>query len=325
VKVGRLLVGLFVIARAVSWTGALETDQYYSWNRPLADATDAVNAEVNSGIEEVLQRVNARRRPCPCNEIVGAIDARFGYLVIARIEMWATKTALVERAPATADEEPAYRREWLYGDSAPLDSIRWMPPSPTIEVAGVRIGTDKLGHFFSDGEWAYQWYQRILKDGATDEEAMARAMRATFITERTIWGQGVSGILSLADLEANHQGLMFYRGLCGGADPVLELTSGAWRMREPFDFRDWVGPGWDESWRASIFSPSRWAKVRPVMERYCDLLQTPEVRNRRAAYAARDRETPMGKFIGELVASGKLEDPRRFTIEAVCASPADRR
>jgi hypothetical protein len=324
VRVGRLFLGLVVICRAASWTGALETDQYYSWNRPLEDATDAINAEVNSGIEEVLERVNARRRPCPCNEIVRAIDARFDYLIIARIELWAMKTPLVERVPASGDDEPAYRRDWLYGGSSPLDLIHCMPPSPTIEVASVRIGIDKLGHFFSDGEWAYQSYQQVRNGGATDEEAMAHAMRGSLITERTIWGQGISGILSRSDLEADYQGLMFYRGLCDGEEPMLELTSGAWSMRKPFDLRDWVGPGWDESWRSSIFSPSRWAKVKPVIHRYCELLQTPEVQRRRADYAARDRESPMGRLVRELVASGKLADPTPFTIEAVCATPADR-
>jgi len=305
-----------------SWTGALETDQFYAWNRPLKDATDAINAEVNSSIEEVLRRVNARRRPCSCDDIAGAIDSELGYFIIARLEIWAMKSSLVERAPASANDEPAYKREWLYGESSPLDAINWMPPSPTIEVAGVRIGVDKLGHFFSGGEWAYQRYRRSVKDGATDDKAMARAMHDSFITERTIWGQGISGILSLSDLEADYQGLMFYRGLCGGAEPMLERTSGGWRMRKPFDFREWVGPKWDESWEPCIYSPSRWAKVKPVMRRYCELLQDPEIKIRRAAYAARDRETPMEAFIEERIASGKLPDPGQFSIDAVCALPA---
>jgi hypothetical protein len=320
VRVGRLLLGVVVMSRAASWTGALETDQFYSWNRPLNDATEALNGEVNSGLQGVLARVNARRRPCSCTEIAGAIDGRFGYVVISRVEVWAMQTSVLDRVPASPAGEPTYRHEWLYGESSPLDPIHWMPPSPTIDVAGVRIGTDKLGHFFSDGEWAYRRYRRALNDGATDDEAIARAMRASFIAERTIWGQGVSGVLSLGDLETDYQGLMFYRGLCGGAEPMLERTSGRWRMRKPFDFRDWVGPAWDESWRTCIYSPSRWAKVRPVMRRYCDLLRDPEVRSRRAAYAKRDRETPMGAFLHRLVASGKLADPSQFSIEAVCAA-----
>jgi hypothetical protein len=321
VRVGRLLLGLVVMSQTASWTGALETDQFYSWNRPLEDATDAINAEVNSDIEEVLEHANARRHPCSCEDVEGAIHNSFEYAIIARIELWAMKSSLVERVPASADEEATYRREWLYGESSPLDPIHWMPPSPTIEVAGVRIGADKLGHFFSDGAWASQWYQGAMKHGATEDKAMAQAMWFSFITERTIWGEGTSGILSLSDLEADYQGLMFYRGLCGGAEPTLQRTPGGWRMRKPFDLRKWVGPEWDESWKSCIYSPSRWAKVRPVMQHYCDRLQDPEVRVRRAAYAARDRETPMGSLVHELVVSGKLVDPKRFTIEAVCSAP----
>jgi len=59
------------------------------------------------------------------------------------------------------------------------------------------------------------------------------------------------------------------------------------------------------------------------MRRYCGLLRDPEVQNRRAAYAARDKETAMAKFVHELVASGKLADPKQFTIDAVCGAPPD--
>jgi len=308
-----------VIFLAAPWCRALETDQFYAWNRPLKDATGAINAEVNAEIEAALQRIDARRKPCSCKDAEKAIHDRFEYAVIARIELWAMKSSLVDRVPANADEEPTYRREWIYGKTSPLDPINWMPASPTIEVAGVRIGADKLGHFFSDGEWAHQWYQRTLKHGATEDNAMAQAIEFSVVGERSIWGKGTSGTFSLSDLEADFQGLMFYRGLCGGAEPALEPASGGWRLKKPFDLRDWVGPAWDESWKPCIYSPSRWAKVRPMMRRYCERLEDPEVRNRRNAYTARDRETPMGAFVKALVASGKLPDPTTFTIEAVCA------
>lgn len=317
-RAGRLLLGVVVCWQSVSWTAALETDQFYAWNRPLEDATDAINAEVNAGIEEALHRVNARGA-CSCEAVERAIHDRYAYAIISPIEIWAMKTSLVDRVPAGAADEKAYRRAWIYGTSSPLDPIHWMPPSSTIELAGVRIGIDKLGHFFGDGETAHRRYQRALDNGAADEAAMTRALRASFTSERTIWGEGTSGVLSLADLEADYQGLMFYRGLCGGTQPMLELASGRWRIAKPFDFRDWVGPAWDESWQPSVYTRSRWAKVRPVMRRYCERLQDPDVRSRRAAYAARDHGSPMATLIHELVAFGKLADPRPFSIEAVCA------
>jgi len=150
---------------------------------------------------------------------------------------------------------------------------------------------------------------------------MRRAVRFSIATERTIWGGSTSGILSLGDLEANYQGLLFYRGLCGGADPELTLSPAGWRLKRPFDLRDYVTPEWDESWQPNIFTPSRWAKVKPVMARYCGLLLDPEIQRQRAAYAARDRETPTEAMIRELVASGELPDPLQFTIEAACGLP----
>ena len=140
-------------------------------------------------------------------------------------------------------------------------------------------------------------------------------------TERTILGVSSSGIMSLGDLEANYQGLLFFFGLCDGRDPGLTRTPAGWGLARPFDIRDYVSPEWDESWQPNIYTPSRWAKVRPVLARYCELLNDPEIRRQRASYAARDRETPTEAVVRELVAAGKLADPRQFTIEAICGVP----
>jgi hypothetical protein len=309
---------------------ALETDQFYAWTRPLRDASDAINARINADLSEVLARVDARHDPtgCTCRTVQNAIRSHFDYGIIARPELWATKTSLLDRVPATPEEEPRFRHAYLYGQTSAFDPVLWMPPSPTIEIAGIRIGADKLGHFFSDGAWTEESYRRALKKGASEDEAQRQAVLYSVGTERTIWGAGTSGILSLADLEANFKGLLFYRGLCGGAHPTLRHTPGGWRLERPFDIRDYVSPEWDESWEPNVYTRYRWAKVKPVMLRYCALLQDPQVRRRRTAYAALDRETPTETIVRQLVASGKMADPSQFGIEAACgvapsAAPRD--
>jgi len=323
VRIGGFAVSLVTIALVAVPARALETDQYYAWKRPLKDATDAINEKINADVAEALARFNSHHDPasCPCRTAQAAIRDHFNYLIIGRPELWATKTSLVNRIPATSDEEPRFRHAYLYGKTAPIDPVLWMPPSPTIEIAGVRTGADKLGHFFSDGAWIEGSYRHALKNGATDDEALRHALRFSIATERTIWGSGTSGILSLGDLEANYQGLMFYRGLCGGPDPALTLSPTGWRLKRSFDLRDYVTPEWDESWQPNIYTPSRWAKVRPVMARYCDLLRDPEIQRQRAAYATRDRETPTEAIVRQLVVSGILADPLQFTIEAACGVP----
>ena len=302
---------------------ALETDQFYAWTRPLKDATEPFNRKINAEIASVLGRVNARRHPesCRCESVASAIRRHFDYVIIARPELWAMKTSLLDRVPANADEEPRFRRDYLFGATSPLDRVRWMPPSPTVEASGIRFGTDKLGHLLSDGALVEHVYRRALKHGASKDEALRRALRYSIGTEHTIWGQSSSGIFSLGDLEANYQGMMFYRGLCDEADPALTLTERGWRLSRPFDLAVYVTPEWDESWQPNIYGAWRWKKTKPVMLRHCAELSDPEVRRRRADYAARDRETPTEKALFGLVAAGALDDPVQYTIDAVCGDP----
>jgi hypothetical protein len=325
-RIAAVAFGLSAIALAAHGARALETDQYYAWKRPLTDAAEAINAKINADIEEALARVNSRHgsAPCPCRIPQDAIRNRFYHLIIAQPEVWADNTAALDRIPSGAADETNFRRSNLYHETSPFDPIRWMPPSPTIEVAGVRVGADKLGHFFADGAWIEESYRRALAKGATEHEALEKAVRFSLDTERTIWGSMTSGVMSLADLDANYQGLLFYRGLCGGPDPALEETDSGWKLKRRFDIRDYVDPKWDESWEANIYTAWRWAKVKPVMRRYCELLRDPEIQRQRAAYAARDRESPTEEIVRKLVASGKLADPGQFTIEAVCGSPPPR-
>ena len=197
--VAAVFLAFGVLAKPVM---ALETDQFYAWGRSLADASDAINTRINADIATALAGVNGRHHgvSCSCRTAEAAIRDHFKYLIFARPEQWSIKTSLVERIPATPDEEPQYRRLYLFGATSPLDPVRWMPPSPTIEVAGVRIGTDKIGHFFSDGAWIERSYRRALKHGKSDAEAEREAVLFGVSTERTILGQSSSGIFSVADL-----------------------------------------------------------------------------------------------------------------------------
>jgi hypothetical protein len=44
-----------------------------------------------------------------------------------------------------------------------------------------------------------------------------------------------AGVFSYADLEANYQGLRFYRGICEDSLLVRDLATRAWRLAAPFD------------------------------------------------------------------------------------------
>jgi hypothetical protein len=152
-----------------------------------------------------------------------------------RFEMWAISSALVDRIPNGLEEESNYRERYLLGDTVPVDVARWLPPSPTLQVNGVRIGSDKLSHFFSQGWWYYQWWQKHAGEAAQDE-LRRRMIRYGIRVEWALLGMMPAGIFSPADLEANYQGYLFYQNMCHSPDPLLYQQDGHWYFSQKFDF-----------------------------------------------------------------------------------------
>jgi len=298
---------------------ALETDQYSAWGQPLADAGASISAKFNLEIERVLREAHAKGMTC--DEIAQRLRSRLYFLIFQKIEVWMLNSELVPRLPDEADEELAWRRSNLYSRHGPLDVGTWVPNSPTVMADGVRFGTDKLAHFVSSGWRYYLWRQRALAAGFDPDAAEARAIRRGIFYERTILGGISSGVFSPADLEANYQGMRFYHELCGGNDPMLVFEEGRWKLKRPFDITRYVSPEWDESYNVPIYTRSRWRKVRPVLRSYCDLLDDPQVAAQRAAYHARDTETPTERILDRMIVAGKISEPQPFTLGANCPDP----
>ena len=302
---------------------ALETDQYYAWRRPLADSSEALNAKINFEMDEALREINAQDagRGASCRDVVSAIHDRYTLFIFQKIELWAQRTSVLSRIPADESEEFDYRKNWIYGQIAWYDLGRTVPPSPTIEIDGIRLGTDKISHFFSEGHYYLEWYEGARARGLSHDEAVKFAVRRGIAIETTVLGGVISGVISPADLEANYQGLDWYIGLCDGDEPELQRGADGWHLRAPFDLRPYVSPEWDESYLPNVVLKGRWSHVKPEIERHCPELSDPAVIARRAAYAARDTETYTEKALAEMVRAGELEDPAAYGIDRLCAEP----
>ncbi|MCW8984400.1 MAG: hypothetical protein OQK55_03590 [Thermoanaerobaculales bacterium] len=315
----RWLCLCFVVAAAAGQVFALETDQYYAWGRPLADSTDAVNARFNLELEKAIASFPETRPPESCREIAVEYRTRMRFVLLHDIQVWAWNSEWVDRIPDGGEEQREYRRTNLYSNHPLIDTGTWMPFTPTIQVAGVRFGTDKLAHLVSSGWTYYSEYHRGLKKGETPEEAERRAVVRGILEERLILGKMASGVQAIGDIEASYAGIHLYRDLCDVEDPILRLEEGGWVISRPVDLRDYVTPRWDESYQPPIYSKGRWRKVRPVLEGYCERLDDPQVVEMRRRYRSRDQGSVVGEVVAERVAMGKLDDPAQFGLEAVCA------
>jgi len=313
-----LVVWLVIVPGTLS---ALETDQYYAWGLPLTDSTDAVNAKFNLELERAIASFPDHRPPESCRKIAVAYRKRMRFLLLHEIQVWAWNSKWVDRIPNGGDQQREYRRTNLYSNHPWIDTGTWMPYTSTIQVASVRFGTDKLAHLVSSGWTYYSEYGRGLEKGETSEEAERRAVRRGILEERLILGKMASGVQSIADLEASHAGIHFYRDLCDIEDPILTLEGDGWVISRPVDLRDYVTPRWDESYQPPVYGKRRWRKVRPVLETYCDRLDDPQVVAMRRQYREQDTGSLVGELVAELVTEGKLDDPDQFGLEAVCATP----
>ena len=325
----RFLVGPLVAAALLGLGGAgaapaLETDQFFAWGRQLEDMTVVLNARVNLELERLVAELNRDGRDRPCQKVRFRFFKRHRMLFFDGFETWSVNSPLVSRSPSGTEEMREFEQKYIYAATSSLfDTGRWMPPSPTVEVNGVRLGTDKLTHLLGTAWYYHRWYRKARARGVTSAEAELKALRRGLRHEITILGRAVSGVLSLADLEANYEGMWFYEHLCAGDDPSIVYDEGMWRLRRPFDLRDYVTPEWDESYQPNIYVRRKWAKVKQQMLAYCPMLEHPQVTARRHAYAERDGYTMTEKLIEDMVAAGKLPDPSEFTIETVCSARAD--
>ena len=300
---------------------ALETDQYWAWGRPLADSTDAVNARFNLELERAIVSFPANRPPKSCRQIAVAYRKRMRFILLHEIQVWAWNSEWVDRIPNGGDEQREYRRTNLYSNHPLIDTGTWMPFTPTISVAGVRFGTDKLAHLVSSGWTYYGEYLEGIQKGQTPDEAERRAVRRGLIEESLILGRLASGVLAIPDLESSSAGMHFYIDLCDDEDPIVALGEDGWTVSRPVDLRDYVTPRWDESFQPPVYTKGRWRKVRPVLEGYCDRLDDPRVVEMRRRYREIDRQSLVGELVAERVAEGKLADPANYGIEAVCVEP----
>ncbi len=300
---------------------ALETDQYYAWGLPLADATDMVNARFNLELERTIADFPSDHPPKGCRKIAAAYRGRLRFILLHDIQIWAWQTEWVDRIPDGGEAWREYTRTNMYSKNPPYDPATWMPYTPTIEVAGVRIGTDKLAHFVSSGWTYYHVYREAVENGSTSAEAERLAVHRGIVEETLILGKLASGVFAIPDLEASYAGMHFYTDLCDSEDPVLKLEAGDWVVSRPIDMRDYVTPRWDESYQPSVYTARRWHTVEPVLATYCDRLDDPQVVAFRRRYRARDTGSLVDVMVAERVRAGAIADPSQFTIEAVCGRP----
>ena len=151
-------------------------------------------------------------------------------------------------------------------------------------------GSDKLGHFFSQGK---KYYMSRLA-GWREENILGRG---TF-NERWLFGQLTTSIYSNADLVANYEGYLFYRslfedGVIAAKPAIVRFSGGRAVLQREFSWGDHVNDYWDEALNPSHMSPAMAKAIQQAILKVC-----PDYRRAPAVFQVRDEAALEARYAG---------------------------
>jgi len=272
----RLLLSLLLIFSAPTFVGAYETDQFHNRTQNISDSTAILNHEVTLAIASTITGWHGKPDEM---KVVNRIYYKIGGKHwVDKLERFAMDSSEVERLD-TPPHESIYSGHPIYATRV----AGFFGVGPTLKINNVLVGTDKLGHFLSQGR---KFYRRWVKMGDEREAAEQSAY-----TERAIFGQLTTGSYSNADLVANYEGYLFYRSLfednvVPGKPAILAWENDHWIMQRPFDFADHVNDYWDEALNINDYDVMLYSRMKTRLLTFCD-----SYRARPELYTVHDEET----------------------------------
>ncbi len=270
---------------------AFETDQYNLPPAPLADIGDEVSDYTAENVEKAVEKINAeiaahqscieknsKKTNCDSakKEKAKLAELRSETMIVKEVfkllgggvPPFTNSGTWMEKHEFKA--QPA-RYKTSFGDSIfkafPSD---YLTISETVNLYGSQLGTDKIAHIFQQGYSYYKIYERSKAEGLTNEKAAQKSFRWGRMTEKTYYGNLISGLYSNGDLAANFAGMRFYQGLTREVKigdemrpPILVLDEGVWKFNGKINLREvllkpFISDHLNEALNPSIFIKAFW-------------------------------------------------------------------
>lgn len=294
-----LLVSFLALSFGVQ---AAETDQYYASKAVIRDSSNEMNGFFHERMQAALDKVNDKKKGISCKlvakEVLTQVLGEFDIVDYAKtrsfskISVFTQKSPLVDRFPGESVSESDYRATSIYRNRPfPLNVVG---VARTLNINGIYIGTDKMGHFSIVGKAYYSNYLEALDKGMTESQAQDEAMRKGYQQEIAILGYTIGGTLSFADLEANYQGYLFGRNMCEGENPYLVKKNDMW-VQNPenrFDIRKYVNPKYDEAYNPNFWNGRVWKHMEgEIVVAHCENKVEPAYLARVDYYKTIDKES----------------------------------
>ena len=223
------MICLTLLVSASQAALAMETDQFTTPKAPLYD----IGPELSRKVVEIIE---SDRKGGDPQRILSEWVGR--NIFVSRMARW-VKQLRVEERPARFRPNVFHS---IYRGTFSLAPASFVFDSPTVNVDGYYMGTDKIDHFFQQG---YEYFELVVRKEEEGTDA-ARAIRAAVAhgveQEHTYYGTLTTGVYSNADLAANYAGMKFYLNLRRPVrvgervwPPLFERSADGWRLRPGID------------------------------------------------------------------------------------------
>lgn len=299
---------------------ALETDQFLAASHELKDASGPINGYVNSAIDTAVKKSLEEKKSLSCFEVSDKVMSEIvGKYSISKISQFAKKSPLIERFPDDSIGDWAYIDQSIYTHAGFPFFLGLI--ARTINIGGVYVGTDKLGHFALLGRNYYRNFQDALKKNNNDELAAEKeAVFNGIKTEVAVLGYKLGGVLSYGDMEANYQGMVFARSLCEGSHPFLVKINNGWqRTDRQFDINNYFSPKMDESYMPAFWTPRVWKNIKEdIRKSYCEVKKNPLYLERISKYPARLTQNRNDDYVKEYFKNKPKFDRSLRDIDKLC-------
>jgi len=283
--------------------GAYETDQFNNRLQQIEDSTAIMNQQVTLAIARTITPWHGPRDEM---KVVNGIYHKIGGKHwVDKLERFAMDSSEVERLD-TPPHDSIYSGHPLWATRvAALFGV-----GPTLKVNHTLVGTDKFGHFLSQGR---KFYRRWVK---MEDESQAAEQSA--FTERALFGQMTTGSYSNADLVANYEGYVFYRSLfedniVEGKAAILAWKNDHWEMQRPFDWADHINDYWDEALNINHYDQLLYPHMKERLLTFCDDFETaPQL------FELHDEDT-----LKERYRNLQLRDTSELRLDQLCINEPD--
>lgn len=277
---------------------AYETDQFSNRDSAIADSTELLNDRVNETLQKVVADQSGKL------DEMAVVDAIYkeigGRHWVDKLERWAMNSEQVEKT-----DTPRYDSVF---SGLPWYSLRvttFFGVGKTIRLNNQLIGSDKIGHFLSQGRKYYRRYRKSLSEATAAEHSA--------FTERAIFGRVTTGSYSNADLVANYEGHRFYRSLfeeniVPGKPAILRWQESGWIVQRPFDWADHVNEYWDEALNVNHYDALLYKHVRERLVTLC-----PKYWENPGLYTIAD-EAPLREKYAHL----GMQETRELRLDSLC-------